>query len=566
MTALPPAGSGGLGGAPTLVDARAGDGVPGSAPALGDGAPGSAPALGDAPAVAMPRPTRGFRFASVLAIALVSAAVAVAATLIVAHPRSAGITAADHDDGVATQYQCPMHPSVVRDHPGDCPICGMKLVKLENGKPKPGPGDAGERKVVMYRSPMDPRQTSPTPRKDEMGMAYLPVYDDEVPGAPTVPGLATVEIDPARQQLIGLKTTEVVLGPVGGAWRTVGRVAIDETRVRHINLKVPGFVERIFVDFIGKKVRKGDPLFSIYSPELLSAQEEYLLALKTKGALGRAGGAPTDDGDALVAAALRKLSLWDVPASEIARVAASGEPTKTLTFYSPLAGVVTKKDVVEGMKLDAGAMPYEIVDLSSVWVLADVYESELRFVAEGMGATLKLNAFPNREFQGKVAFIDPLLDPATRTVKVRITFPNATGELRPGLFGDVVLHGTPHEGLRIPADAVIDSGIDKLVFVAVGEGKFAPRKIKLGESDGTQAEVIGGLVAGERVVSRANFLIDSESRLRASLSEMTPEAPARARVLPGAEPSPPSEDIPAPPAPAAPPTAAPAGDHRGHQQ
>ena len=346
--------------------------------------------------------------------------------------------------------------------------------------------------------------------------------------------MATVEIDPNRQQLIGLKTTEVTAGPVGGAWRTVGRIAIDETRVRHINLKVPGFVERIYVDFIGKKVRKGDALFSIYSPELLASQEEYLLALKTQRALARAGGAGPNDGDALVAAARRKLSLWDIPDAELDRVARTETPTKALTLYSPVSGVVTKKDVVEGMKLDAGAMPYEIVDLSSVWVLADVYESELRLVKVNMSATLRLNAFPNREFKGKVVFIDPLLDPKTRTVKVRLTFPNPTGDLRPEMFGEVVLHGLARDGLSIPPDAIIDSGADKLVFVAVGAGKFSPRKVKVGESDGAHVEIVSGLAAGERVVTRANFLIDSESRLRASLAEMSAAtaAPESARVLP----------------------------------
>jgi Cu(I)/Ag(I) efflux system membrane fusion protein len=248
--------------------------------------------------------------------------------------------------------------------------------------------------------------------------------------------------------------------------------------------------------------------------------------------------------DDLVGAARRKLALWDVPESEIVRLAKSGEPTKTLTLYSPLSGVVTRKDVVDGMKLDAGAMPYEIVDLSSVWVLADVYESELRFASENMPATLKLNAFPNREFKGKVVFIDPLLDPQTRTVKVRLTFPNPDGELRPEMFGEVVLFGAPRNGLSVPADTVIDSGTEKVVFVAIGAGKFQPRTVQLGESDGSRVEVLGGLALGERVVIRANFLVDSESRLRASLAETTgaqtsPKAPESARVLPAtAEPMP----------------------------
>jgi Cu(I)/Ag(I) efflux system membrane fusion protein len=200
--------------------------------------------------------------------------------------------------------------------------------------------------------------------------------------------------------------------------------------------------------------------------------------------------------------------------------------------YSPASGVVTKKDVVDGMKLEAGAMPYEIVDLSTVWVLADVYENELRFVKLGADATLHLKAYPDREFTGKVVFIDPLLDANTRTVKVRLTFPNPAGDLRPEMFGEVTLQLGARDGIVVPSDAIIDSGTKKIVFVAQGDGKFAPREVELGWIDGANVEVTRGLAAGEKVVTRANFLIDSESRLRASLNEMA--QPESARVLPSA--------------------------------
>ncbi|MEZ4361024.1 MAG: efflux RND transporter periplasmic adaptor subunit [Kofleriaceae bacterium] len=534
----------------------------------------------DAEVMAAPA-TRRVGWLGVVIIAALSAGIA--ATVAVALTLRLGATGAVAPLTERELYQCPMHPSIRQDHPGTCPICGMKLLKIEIGKASlEGPAPTGSaRKISFYRSPSDPTQTSHEPRKDELGADYLPVYEDEVQVASAVSGLATIDIDPERQQLIGLTTAEVVRGPMGGSWRTVGRVAMDETRVRHINLKVPGFVERIYVDFIGKRVKRGDPLFSLYSPELLSAQEEYLLALRTERALstrgeGSSGGPPAADagsaGGALIAAARRKLELWDVPAAELQRVTRTGEPTKTLTLYSPVAGVVTKKDVVEGMKLDAGSMPYEIVDLSTVWVLADVYESELRFVRDDMTATLRLNAYPNREFQGKVMFIDPLLDPMTRTVKVRLSFPNPTGELRPEMFGDVVLHGAPHDGLLIPQDAVLDSGTDKIVFVALGAGKFQPRKVKLGDSDAVRVEVVSGLQLGERVVTRANFLIDSESRLQGSLAEMSePEAgaPERARVLPdplgastaGSDEAAPSAAAPRAPAAPPPPASAPPAHH-----
>ncbi|HET7540340.1 MAG TPA: efflux RND transporter periplasmic adaptor subunit, partial [Polyangiaceae bacterium] len=476
-------------------------------------------------------------------VAVLAALVSSLASVVAA--RKLGLGGSPAAGQAAAVYQCPMHPSVVQDHPGDCPICGMKLVKVD--KPKPSaPVTSSAPKVLFYRSPMDPKQTSATPRKDEMGMDYLPVYEGEATSDKvTVPGLSAVEIDPARQQLIGLKTSPVEVRSVGGAFRTVGRVAVDETRVRHVNVKVPAFVERIYVDYIGKKVNKGDPLFSLYSPELLSTQEEYLLALKTRDDLAKLGSSRGDDND-LVAAARRKLELWDIPAAEMDRIERTRTPTKTLTLRSPATGVVTKKDVVEGMKLDAGAMPYEIVDLSVVWVLADVYENELRLVKEGMAANLTLAAFPNREFKGKVVFLDPLLDPQTRTVKVRITFPNPTGELRPEMFGEVVLLSAPHEANTIPLEAVIDSGTEKIAFVAIGEGKFVPRVLKIGQNDGTRVEVVSGLTLGEQVVTHANFLVDSESRLRASLATVTHGVPSAkpvesARVLPATAPAMPSE-------------------------
>jgi Cu(I)/Ag(I) efflux system membrane fusion protein len=481
-----------------------------------------------------------FTWGAVIALCLCCSLLAGALGYFLALQHGKGASA-EHQ-AAAEMYQCPMHPTVIQDHPGDCPICGMKLVKVATPTaaigqhPSATPGATAERRLLFYRSPMDPKRTSPTPRKDEMGMEYLPVYEDETAhAAPPVAGLATIDIDPSRQQLIGLRTVEVTRTKLGGARRTVGRVVVDETRVAHVNLKVAGFVERIYVDFIGKQVQRGSPLFTLYSPELLAAQDEYLLALRARGVLGSANISPSGENDTLVNAARRKLELWDVPAKTIDQIEQTRQTVKTVTFYSPVSGVVTKKDVVRGMKLDAGAMPYEIVDLSQVWVVADVYESEIRFVKEGMPATLTLNAFPNREFAGKTVFIDPMLDPISRTVKVRVTFPNPTKELKPEMFGEVVLKGSPHEALTIPEDAVINSGTGHVVFVAINDGKFQPRLVQLGDTDGNQVEIVSGLTLGERVVTRANFLIDSESRLRASLAELAggPQLqPESARVLP----------------------------------
>lgn len=366
---------------------------------------------------------------------------------------------------------------------------------------------------------MDPRQTSPVPRKDEMGMDYLPVYRDELAagGVASVDGRATVAIAAARQQLIGLRTALVTRGEVGGSWRTVGRVEVDPTRVRKTNVKVEGYVERIYVNFPGQRVRKGQPLFTLYSPTLLAAQNDYVITLESKTPALDLGAAQTQ---ALLAAARRRLVLWDVPEAAIAELERSHQPSKTLTFNSPIAGVVTQKNVVEGSFLNAGDSPYEVTDLSAVWVMVDAYESDLSRVELGMAASLTLPAAPNRVFQGVVKFIDPLLDPTTRTVKVHLHFPNPTGELKPALYGEVILSGTTRSGLRVPLDAVIRSGTKAVVFLALDKGEFRPAEVQLGERTGDQIEIVSGLSEGQSVVTRANFLVDSESQLRASLADL----------------------------------------------
>jgi Cu(I)/Ag(I) efflux system membrane fusion protein len=455
-----------------------------------------------------------------------------------------------HDEAAhvaaAEQWQCPMHPSIVQDHPGDCPICGMKLVKVEAPAGGAGaPRAAAAPQSKQWQCPMHPSIVQDHPGDCPIcGMKLVEVAaGGGGGGGPAPAGMAEITIDPARQQLIGMKIVHAEHGPVGGAWRTNGRVAVDETRIHHVNVKFDGFMERVYGDFIGKPVRRGEPLYSIYSPALLAAQEEYLLALRTQRVLG---GAMAGDGDALVMAARRKLELWDVPQAEIARIEREGQASRTITFASPASGVLTKKDVVPGMKVAAGDMPFEIVDLSRVWVLADAYESDLRNVKVGMKASLSLKAFPGRSFEGRVAFVDPLLDPRSRTAKVRIDVPNPTGELRPELFGEVVLAGKARDALRIPADAVIDSGTRSVVFVALADGKFQPREVRLGETDGTWTEVVSGLEHGDGVVTRANFLVDSESRLRASLDALSAANAAQAAPPADAAPAAATGDAPPP--------------------
>ena len=475
-----------------------------------------------------PKPSWKLRTLGLVALGLVAG---VGGTLLL-RPGSHKPVAATDPAPKKQMYQCPMHPQIMMDHEGDCPICGMKLVPIEgSGDAKP-PGDRG--KIVFYRSPMNPSMTSPTPMKDEMGMDYVPVYEGELKGeGPAIEGFSAVTIDHERQQLIGLKTAKVIEGVVSGEIRTTARLAVDETRVRKINVKVEGFVEKLFVDFVGKPVAKGQPLFSLYSPEFVSSQREFLLALKTQKAL--AGGSLTSSGADLLEAARHRLTLWDVPKETLDRLEQTGEVQRALTLRSPVTGVVTVKNIVEGARITPADIPFEITDLSRVWALADIYETEIGLAKVGLTATLTLPSFPGKTFTGRVAFVDPILDPKSRTTKVRIEFPNPKGDLKPELFGEVVLKGPGHKGILIPLDAVLDAGIQKVVFIALGDGKFEPREVTGGATVGEQIEILSGLKAGDEVVTRANFLVDSESRLKATLAHLsqkassptaTPSAPA----------------------------------------
>jgi Cu(I)/Ag(I) efflux system membrane fusion protein len=417
----------------------------------------------------------------------------------------------------AVKYQCPMHPTIIQDHPGDCPICGMKLVKMESpSKDQKGTERGGQKKLLFYRSPMDPQQTSPVPRKDEMGMDYIPVYEEDVSGGRgDVEGRAEVFIDPSRQQLIGLRTATVTRSQIGAEWRTVGRVQVDPTRVSQISVKTASYVERIYVDFVGKPVKRGEPLFTYYSPELLAAQQEYLMALKTQSL--NSGGTMSAGDSLVLAAAKRKLQLWDVPESAIRRIEQTGEVTKAMIFISPVSGFVTAKNMVEGSALNMGDTAYEITNLDSVWVMADAYQSDAARAEVGMTATMRLESLPDRVYPGMVEFIDPVLDPNSRTYKVHIHVANPNNELKPDMFAEVSFQSSAHEALTVPMDAIIPSGRGNMVFVALGDGKFQPRAVSLGAKSGDRVEVVGGLSEGESVVTRANFLVDSESSLRAAL-------------------------------------------------
>jgi RND family efflux transporter MFP subunit len=425
------------------------------------------------------------------------------------------------------RYQCPMHPEIVKDGPGDCPICGMKLVPVEEAKDasKAHPeGAPGERRIAFYRSPMDPAEHSPTPKKDSMGMDFVPVYEDELAGGAAGPaGLAPITIDATKRQLLGLTTVAVMRAPFSTSIRTVGRVAYDERRVHHVHTRYEAFVEEVTADFTGKYVRKGEVLAKVYSPDLYATQKEYLLALAASKSLASSSfGSVSKGGEDLLQAARQRLLLWDITQADIDALEKRGEPTRTLNIYAPISGFVTGRTAYHGMKVMAADTLFDIVDLSSVWVLADVYEYELPRLKEGQGATMTLSYWPGRSWKGRVTYVYPSVDPATRTIQVRLEFANPGETLKPEMFAQVLIEGSPRKALVVPDDVVLDSGERKVVFLSPGEGQLVPREISVGDQADGFAEVTAGLQEGDVVARGANFLVDSESRLKSALSALGP--------------------------------------------
>ncbi len=380
----------------------------------------------------------------------------------------------------------------------------------------------GERKVLYWYDPMHPAYKADKPgTAPDCGMELVPKYADEEKEMKEMPA-GSVMISPQKQQLIGVRTATVKRQRVQRKIRAVGRVAFDETKVSHIHTKVTGYIEDVFVDFVGKAVKKGDPLFTIYSPELVSTQQEYLIALRGKKYLGDASFPEISNGaDSLLRAARERLRLWDVSDDEVQALEKEGKVKRTLTMYSPASGIVTERAVFpRGRYVTPDMDLYTIVDLSTAWVLADIYEYEMAYVRAGQTATMRLSYFPGKSYVGKVAYINPTVDPKTRTAKVRLELPNPDLELKPEMFADVELEIDYGTQVVVPQEAVLDAGTEQVVFVAHGDGYFEPRKIQAGATVGDQVIVLDGLRPGETIVTSGNFLIDSESRLKSAMGGM----------------------------------------------
>jgi len=398
------------------------------------------------------------------------------------------LQAAEHK----TLYTCGMHPQIIQDHPGNCPICGMRLTPIHSTEA---------------------------------------AVDTDVTNAPAAaPDVMT--IDPVTIQTMGVRTALVTGGPLRRTMRTVGNVAYDETSLAQVTTKFRGWVEKLQVDATGQLVNPGDALFDIYSPELYSAQTEYLAALPA------AGETPSTGERGLLDSARMKLKFYDLSDAQIAELETTRTPAKLVTIHAPISGFVTEKDVVQGQMVEAGMKLYELADLAIVWVYAEIYEQDLPYVQLGQEATMSLSYLPDRTFRGRVTYVYPTVDEKTRTARVRMEFHNPGYYLKPGMFATVELVSEVSPSVvQVPDSAVLRSGQQNTVFVALPGGRFAPRTVVLGmQAQDDLDEVISGLSAGERVVTSGQFLLDSESQLREAIQKMTSAGSASG---PGAIPTPP---------------------------
>ncbi len=368
---------------------------------------------------------------------------------------------------------------------------------------------AGERKIAYWKAPMNPTEIYDNPGKSAMGMDLVPVYDDEL-----VSGVE-VKVDPVIQQNMGIRTAVVEKGPLVGTIRTYGHVTYDETRTAEISSKISGWIEKIHIDFTGKFVKKGQPLFELYSPQLFAAQEEYLVTFRNLNQMS------DRSNKELLKAARKRLQYFDIAADEIQAMERSSEVKKTVTIRSPVDGVVILKNALEGSYVKEGTPVYRIADLSHVWVEVHIYEYELPFVTEGQIAEMTLPYLPGRNFSTRISFVYPYLQRKTRDVVVRLAFENPDMELKPDMYTDVKIKTVAGSGLQIPSEAVIRSGERNIVFVVRGSNKFTPRDVTLGLNlDGGKVQILTGLAPGETVVTSGQFLLDSESKLKEAIQKM----------------------------------------------
>jgi len=411
---------------------------------------------------------------------------------------------------------------------------GYWIAGQGSGSPQVSEKSSSEREVLFYRNPMNPTVTSPVPAKDNMGMDYIAVYADT--GAGSDEPVGTVTIDPVTVQNIGVRTALAVRKTLTREVQSVGRVDYDEKLITRLHPKTEGWIGKLRVDETGEAVKKDEILLSIYSPQLVSSQEEYLLALNNMQILKDS---PFPDirrgAKNLLRSTRERLELLDVPEHQIKELEKTRKVMKFLHIHSPFDGIVVNIGARDGQYVTPQTEIYMIADLTKVWTYVDVYEYELPWIKVGDEAHMRLASLPGEEFVGKITYIYPYLEAKTRTIKVRLEFDNADLKLKPDMFADVSIHASKQvDAIVIPSEAVLRTGTRNAVFVVRGPGRYAPHDVKLGISSGGLVQILDGVKEGEEIVTSAQFLIDSESKLReAAAKMMAAKKPTKANPRPG---------------------------------
>jgi multidrug efflux pump subunit AcrA (membrane-fusion protein) len=428
---------------------------------------------------------------------------------------------AGHTERKILYWYDAMNPQNHYNKPGKAPD-GMDLVP-QYGDEASATANAstqnGERKILYWYDPMHPAYKSDKPgTAPDCGMRLVPKYaDDEMGQMPA----GTVKINPDKQQLIGVTTARVVREQLIRSVRTTGQLAADESKVAHVHVKINGYIDKVYVDYVGQLVQKGQPLFTLYSPDLVATEEEYLIAKRGAKELGGSQFTEISEGSAsLVRSTRERLKLWDISDEQIKKLDETGEVEKTLTFYSPASGFVTDRKAFPQTAVTPDMDLYVISNLSNIWVNADVYEYEVPFVKVGQTAEMELSYYAGKTYTGKITYIYPSVDPVSRTVRVRVEFPNPNFELKPQMFANVQLKINYGRQVVVPQEAILDSGDKQYIFVVHEGGVFEPRTIQMGTKLEDKVVVLSGLRAGETIVTSGNFLVDSESRLKSAMSGM----------------------------------------------